>query len=163
MVSNQFEGHASMAQNRSMPIRLRPSLDHDFDYCRRIYFSEMNWIIQELGLDRIAQETSFRKHWNSTQVRVVVLDRTDVGWVQTIRQDDQLFVAQMFVDSRFQRQGIGTEVMKRLIREATALNLAVRLNVVRINPARRLYERLGFRVTHEDERKFYMKRDPDLT
>jgi hypothetical protein len=23
------------------------------------------------------------------------------------------------------------------------------------------YERLGFRVTHEDDRKFYMKRDPD--
>lgn len=65
----------------------------------------------------------------------------------------------MFVDSRFQRQGIGTEVMKRLISEATALNLAVRLNVVTINPARRLYERLGFRVTNEDERKFCMKRD----
>jgi ribosomal protein S18 acetylase RimI-like enzyme len=32
---------------------------------------------------------------------------------------------------------------------------------VKINPALRLYERLGFRITHEDERKFYMKRDPD--
>jgi len=25
----------------------------------------------------------------------------------------------------------------------------------------RLYERLGFHTTHEDDRKFYMKRDPD--
>ena len=65
----------------------------------------------------------------------------------------------MFVDGPFQRMGIGTEVMGRLIGEATAFNLAVRLNVVRINPARRLYERLGFRITHEDDRKFYMKRD----
>jgi ribosomal protein S18 acetylase RimI-like enzyme len=32
---------------------------------------------------------------------------------------------------------------------------------VKINPALRLYERLGFRITHEDERKFYRKRDPD--
>jgi GNAT superfamily N-acetyltransferase len=53
----------------------------------------------------------------------------------------------MSVDGRFQSNGIGTEVMKRLISEATAFNLAVRLNVVRINPVRRLYERLGFRVT----------------
>ena len=52
--------------------------------------------------------------------------------------------------------------MKRLISEATALNLAVRLNVVRINPARRLYERMGFRVKHEDDQKFYMKRDVDV-
>jgi GNAT superfamily N-acetyltransferase len=95
----------------------------------------------------------------SMQVRIIVLDGSDVGWVQTIRKNEELFVAQMFVDGRFQRKGIGTKVMKRLISEATAFNLAVRLNVVRINPARRLYERLGFRVTHEDHRKFYMKRD----
>jgi GNAT superfamily N-acetyltransferase len=151
-----------MLQNRPVPIELRPALDHDFEYCRRLYFSEMRWIIEELHLDRTAQETGLRQQWNSTQVRIVVLDGTDVGWVQTIREQDELFVGQMFVDGRFQRKGIGTEVMKRLISEATAFNLAVRLNVVRINPARRLYERLGFRVTHEDDRKFYMKRDADV-
>jgi len=66
----------------------------------------------------------------------------------------------MFVDHPFQRKGIGTEVMKRLIGEAAQVHQTVRLNVVKINPARRLYERLGFRVTHEDDRKFYMKLDP---
>ena len=151
-----------MLQNRPVPIELRPALDYDFEYCRRLYFGEMSWIIEELHLHRAAQETSFRKQWNSTQVRLIALDGTDVGWVQTIREDDELFVAQMFVDSRFQRKGIGTEVMRRLISEAAAFNLAVRLNVARINPARRLYERLGFRVTREDDRKFYMKRDADV-
>ena len=95
------------------------------------------------------------------QVRIIVLDGTDVGWLQTVREDGDIFIAQVFVDSPFQRRGIGTEVMKRLISEAAALNLAVRLNVVRTNPALRLYERLGFRVAHEDDRKFYMKRVAD--
>jgi GNAT superfamily N-acetyltransferase len=72
------------------------------------------------------------------------------------------FVAQLFVDDPFQGRGIGTEVMNRLIGEATRFNQAVRLAVVKINPALRLYERLGFHVTHEDDRKFYMKRDPDI-
>jgi GNAT superfamily N-acetyltransferase len=145
-----------------VPIELRPALDQDFVFCRRLYFDEMSWIVEELRLDRTAQETSFRQQWNSTQVRIIVLDGSDAGWVQTIREDDELFVGQLFVDSRFQRKGVGTEVMKRLIREAARLNLAVRLSVVRINPARRFYERLGFRVTHEDDRKFYMKRDADV-
>src|SRR5215469_5326612 len=153
---------ASMLQNRPVPIELRAALDHDFEYCWQLYLGEMRWVIEELHLDRTAQETSFRQQWNSTQVRIIVLDGTDAGWVQTIREADELFVAQMFVDSPFQRRGIGTEVMKRLISEANAFNLAVRLNVIRINPARRLYERLGFRVTHEDDRKFYMKRDADV-
>jgi GNAT superfamily N-acetyltransferase len=149
-------------QNRPVPIELRPALGHDFEYCKRLYFEGMGWIIEELHLDRAAQETGFRQQWNMTQVRIVVFDFTDVGWVQTVREDDELFVGQMFVESRFQRKGIGTQVMKRLISEATAFNLPVRVNVVRINPARRLYERLGFRVTHEDDRKFYMKRDADV-
>jgi GNAT superfamily N-acetyltransferase len=151
-----------MLQNRPVPIEMRPALDHDFEYCRRLYFAEMRWIIEELHLDRTAQEASFRQQWNSTQVRIIVLDGADVGWIQIIREDHDLFVAQILVDGPFQRRGIGTEVMKRLIGEASGLNLAVRLNVVRINPARRLYERMGFRVTHKDDRKLYMKRDADI-
>jgi ribosomal protein S18 acetylase RimI-like enzyme len=37
----------------------------------------------------------------------------------------------------------------------------VTLGVVKKNPALRLYKRLGFHITHEDERKFYMKRELD--
>jgi GNAT superfamily N-acetyltransferase len=139
-----------------MPMALRPALQQDFGYCRRIYFAEMNWVIEELHLDLAAQEIGFQQQWDPTQVRIVVLDGADVGWLQTITQAHELFVAQMFVDRPFQRKGIGTEVMKQLIGEATQLNYTVRLNVVKINPVRRLYERLGFRVTHEDDRKFYM-------
>jgi len=143
-----------------MPISFRQALDQDFDYCKRIYFGEMEWIIKELHLDTAAQAASFQQQWDPTQVRIIALDGSDVGWLQTLTQDDELFVAQMFVDRPFQRRGIGTEVMKRLIAEAARVNQTMRLNVVKINPAMRLYERLGFQVIREDDRKFYMKRDP---
>jgi ribosomal protein S18 acetylase RimI-like enzyme len=146
-----------------MPVALRPALDQDFDYCRRLYFGEMEWIIEKLHLDRAAQAVSFQQQWNASQVRIMVLEGADIGWLQTIMQDNELFIAQMIVARPFQRKGIGTEVMKHLIGEAGRLNQAVRLNVVKINPARRLYERLGFQITREDDRKFYMKRDPDVS
>lgn len=145
-----------MLNNGCMPLALRPALQQDFEYCRRLYFAEMKWIIEELHLDQTAQEVSFQQQWCRTQARIIVFDDVDVGWLQTVMQADELFIAQMFVDRPFQRKGIGTEVMKRLIGEATQLNRTVRLNVVKINPARRLYERMGFRVTHEDDRKLYM-------
>jgi ribosomal protein S18 acetylase RimI-like enzyme len=91
------------------------------------------------------------------------LDGVDIGWLQTATHDDELFIAQLFVDRLFQHRGIGTELVKRLIEEAECADQSVRLEVVKINPARRLYERLGFRVTHEDGRKFHMKRDRNLT
>jgi hypothetical protein len=50
-----------------------------------------------------------------------------------------------------------------VIDEAQQQAKAVTLGVVKINPARRLYERLGFRVTHDDEYKFYMRREAGPT
>ena len=64
------------------------------------------------------------------------------------------------MDGAFQGRGIGTQVMKQLIGEAATAGQAVCLDVVKINRALRLYERLGFRITGEEERKFYMRREP---
>jgi ribosomal protein S18 acetylase RimI-like enzyme len=75
-------------------------------------------------------------------------------------KEDALFLAQLFVDRALRGQGIGTAVVNALVEEAMRANRALTLGVVKTNPALRLYERLGFRVTHEDERKFYMRRDP---
>ena len=139
-----------------MQVALRPAHQQDFEYCRQLYFSEMKWIIDRLHLDQAAHEAGFQEQWNPSQVSIITLDGATVGWLQTVTQAHELLVAQMFVERRFQRKGIGTEVMRRVIGEAGRLDHVVRLNVVKINPARRLYERLGFRVIHEDDRKFYM-------
>jgi ribosomal protein S18 acetylase RimI-like enzyme len=149
------------ATDKPMQIALCPARTQDFEYCKRLYFDGMKNIIEELHLNIAAQAASFRDQWALAEVRIITLDSSDVGWLQSKTQDDGLFIAQLFVDSPFQRKGIGTEVMHRLIGEATRLNQAVRLEVVKINPALRLYERLGFQTADEDDRKFHMKRDPD--
>ncbi len=145
-----------------MLIALRPALPEDFEYCRRLYFAGMSRIIKELNLDEAAQAVSFRQHWVLAEVRIITLDDSAIGWLQSTTREDGFFVAQLFLDTPFQGRGIGSEVMHRLIGEAAQLRQPVRLSVVKINPAVRLYERLGFRITHEDERKFYMRRDPDM-
>jgi len=106
-----------------------------------------------------AQVATFREQWDVEQVRIITLNGTDIGWLQSFVKDDTLFLGQLFVDGVLRRQGIGTGVVKGLIEEAARAGRAVTLGVVKINPALRLYERLGFRTTHEDERKFYMRRD----
>ena len=145
-----------------MQIVLRPAVSQDFEYCKRLYFTGMKKIIEELGLDMSAQAASFLQNWDLAEVRIIAVGNSEVGWLQSSVRDDGLFVAQLFVDDPFQGQGIGTEVMNRLIGEASRLNQAVCLAVVKTNPALRLYERLGFHITHEDDRKFYMKRNPDI-
>lgn len=142
-----------------MQIAFRPAVAGDYEYCNRLYFDGMSWIIDQLQLDRVAQQAGFRVQWILAQVRIITLDGCDVGWLQTTVREDGLFIAQLFVDGPFQGRGIGTEVMKRLIQDH--FSQAVLLEVVKINPALRLYERLGFQITHEAGHKFRMRRDPD--
>ena len=145
--------------DQPMLIALRPAFADDFDYCRRLYFAEEEWLMEELNLDRAALAATLQQKWGPAQVRIITLDGSDVGWVQSFTQEGELFIGEIVIDGPFQRKGIGTEVINRLIGEAARLNQAVRLSVAKINPALRLYERLGFEVTHKDDRKYYMKRD----
>jgi ribosomal protein S18 acetylase RimI-like enzyme len=141
-----------------MRATFRPGHPDDFDYCARLYFEGMATIIKELNLDMDLQVANFRQHWNAAQVRIITRDGTDIGWLQCFIEDGALFLAQLFVDGAWRRQGIGTDVVRALIDEAGKAGRAVTLGVVKMNPALRLYERLGFRTTHEDERKFYRRR-----
>jgi ribosomal protein S18 acetylase RimI-like enzyme len=148
-----------MIEQFAARINLRAARPEDFDYCARLYFEGMGTIIKELNLDMEAHAAGFRQRWDVAQVRIITLDGADIGWLQSFVKDDALFLAQFFVDSGLRRRGIGTEVMKALVEEAARTGRAMTLGVVKTNPAVRLYERLGFRTTHEDERKFYMRRD----
>jgi ribosomal protein S18 acetylase RimI-like enzyme len=54
-------------------------------------------------------------------------------------------------------RGIGTRLVERLLADARERNAAVTLNVEPYNPARRLYERFGFRVIEEDPTNLLME------
>jgi len=142
-----------------MDIGFRPATAQDFDYCASLYFAGMEATIRQLGLDMATHTASFRERWDAAEVRIITRDGSDIGWMQTAPESDAVFLKQLFVDGPLRGQGIGTEVMHRLIIEAANTGRGMALGVVKTNPAKRLYDRLGFRVTHDDGRKFYMRRD----
>lgn len=143
-----------------MQIDFRPVTPEDFAYCAKLYFEAMDATIRALNLDLDRHTASFRNQWSAAEVRIVTRNGVDIGWLQTAAETDALFLKQLFVDAPLRNRGIGTVVMHRLMDEAAHAGRAVTLGVVKTNPALRLYERLGFTTTHEDERKFYMRHGP---
>jgi GNAT superfamily N-acetyltransferase len=142
-----------------LPTAFRPARPDDFDFCARPYFAGMEETIRQLKLDMVKQSANLRERWNVSEVRIITSDGTDVGWIQSSVRDGALCLEQIFIDAAFQRRGIGTGIISDLIDQATQAGQPVTLGVVKTNPARDLYERLGFRITHEDDRKFYMRRE----
>ena len=141
-----------------MQTTLRPARADDFEFCARLYFSGMEETIRQLKLDMVAQNRNLRERWNTEEVQIITSDGADVGWMQSSIRDGARYLEQIFIDTPFQGRGIGTGIIHGLIDEATRAGQPVTLGVVKTNPAKRLYERLGFRITHDD-RKFYMRRE----
>jgi adenylate kinase family enzyme/GNAT superfamily N-acetyltransferase len=142
-------------------IDLRPAAPADYAYCASMYFAGMEASIRSLQLDPVLHENDLRQRWTAAEVRVIRRDGADVGWVQSRSEDGSVFIAQLFVEGPLQGRGIGTAIVRRIIADAGRAARSVTLGVVKTNPALRLYRRLGFRITHEDDRKFYMRRDAD--
>lgn len=141
------------------PIALRPACNEDFAFCVKLYLSAMANVIRDLKLDPAKQEENLRHLWVADQVQIVMCDGADAGWIQVAVQDSTLHLEQIFVDAPFRGRGIGTRLITDLIDQATRARQPMTLAVVRSNRALKLYERLGFRIIDEDDRKFYMKRE----
>ena len=74
-----------------------------------------------------------------------------IGCLKVQRSSSEFKLNRVFLLPAFQGRGIGSELVRDLLIEAHSAGLPVRLRVFKINPARRLYERLGFVVTGETE------------
>ena len=119
----------------------------------------MDEVIRQLNLDVTSHARGFRDRWNVAEVEIISCDHIEIGRVETSIVDGALYLGQIFIVPPFQRRGIGTGVIHGIIDKATKTGRPVTLSVVKANPAKKLYERLGFRVTDTDNRKFYMRRD----
>jgi GNAT superfamily N-acetyltransferase len=64
---------------------------------------------------------------------------------------------QLYLLKEFQRRGLGTQLVKRLFVEARELNIPIRLRVLAVNPAKGLYERLGFVVVERTPERYFLE------
>jgi ribosomal protein S18 acetylase RimI-like enzyme len=99
-----------------------------------------------------AQQHAAREDWYATafpgaRATVLLVDDEPAGRLLTWRGDGTTHVVDVAVHPRHRGHGLGTAALRAVLDEADG---PVRLVVRRDNPARRLYERLGFRpVAHE--------------
>jgi len=141
-----------------MEIQVRDARPADVDFARALYFETMRGMIEPLfGWDQRRQEESFAGWFDLQQASIIMADGRDVGWMQVRANEREIFLGSLYVIPEMQRLGIGTHVLRELIAQSTLSSRPLTLAVMKNNPAIRLYERLGFRLTHEDQYKFYMR------
>ena len=137
---------------------LREASQLDFGFAWRLYLDTMKPLLVALDAwDDDKLEAAFRGFFNPWEIKIVQLDGNDVGWFQVSREPTELCLDQIHFVAEARGRGIGSQIIGSLIREASQEHLDVSLTLVKGNPSRALYERLGFRLVGEDETKFHMR------
>ncbi len=78
------------------------------------------------------------------RAQVIVVQGRVVGSIEVVRDDDALWLLRVELDPAVHGRGLGTALVRDLQQQASNEGRQVRLDVFAHNPARRLYERLGF-------------------
>jgi ribosomal protein S18 acetylase RimI-like enzyme len=116
-----------------------------------------------------AVQRGFLHRWldDDSDPLVIQVDGDIVGVVDYVNHDDSVYIGRIEIDPSMQGRGLGTAVLSDIIAEADRSGEDVTLEVIDVNPARRLYERLGFVETATVGRKIHLRRpasrpDPEL-
>ena len=96
-----------------------------------------------------------RSFWNERVAKgllqVIEVGGVVAGLLEVHRSEGAVEVVNLELAPEFQRAGIGSAILVDIQEEAAARGAGVVLQVLKVNPARRLYERLGFVATGETE------------
>ena len=154
-----------------MTISLRRYHDDDREFLFKLYASTRADEIAPFGWPPAQQEAFLRMQFTAQQRwyemsyaqadhQIIERDGTAIGRIMVLRKPESVLLVDIALLAEFRGQGIGGDLLRGLIQECDRKKLPLRLQVQRVNPAQRLYERLGFKKTGEDQMYFQMERPP---
>lgn len=141
-------------------VALRPVTSDDRAFLVEVYGStrdaELSQVSWEAGqreafveMQFAAQDAQYRQHNPRGRFDVVEVDGVPAGRLYVDRRPGDLRVVDISLLPQFCGQGVGRELLTRLMDQAAAEGRIVSIHVEIHNPAAALYARLGFEVVAE--------------
>ncbi len=139
-------------------FQLRPATADDRDFAYALHRQTFRaYVEQTWGYwDEQEQQNQFEAKFNTAISRVVELDGAPIGWLVVKHYETHVFLDYIALLPDYQRRGFGEQLVRQVIAEAG--DKPVELRVLKVNPARRLYERLGFVVVADLDYKYLLRR-----
>jgi ribosomal protein S18 acetylase RimI-like enzyme len=137
----------------SVRYRLRPFEMRDAPALYAIHRAAMgDYVVQQWGpWDEALQRQFFEERIALSLMQVIEVTGGIAGIYEWEKMPDALNVVNIEVSPWLQGRGIGTAILRDAQRIAAERGVPVTLQVLKFNPAKRLYERLGFVETGESE------------
>jgi ribosomal protein S18 acetylase RimI-like enzyme len=150
------------------PVGLRPVTPEDEAFLYAVYAGTRREEVAAWGWDAAqqeaflkmqftAQQRSYQLQYPEAEHQVITLGGRPVGRIMVLRTAAEVLLIDIALLPESRRAGVGTALIEDLLEEAARSGKPVRLQVLKSNPARRLYQRLGFTTTGESGIHFQME------
>lgn len=139
-------------------LTFRKAAEADKPFLLRLREATMRDYLKQSGLpfDEAAQIARSMDRFEHAQI--VMQDGHDIGLLKNDKSTNPWELVQIQLLPAYQRKGIGETLLRQTLAEASKAKVAVLLSVLKVNPAKRLYERVGFReIGEKDGIRFLMQ------
>ncbi len=139
-----------------MRIQLRRARDEDRAFLVEVHVRALGPVaLVGYGWPAFRLERQFEREIEVANCHVIVVDDVDAGYISVEDKGEHWYIDAIAIAPNYQKKGVGTAALEAIL--AAAGTLPVRLNVLHVNRAKALYERLGFRTILRDERRQIME------
>ncbi len=141
-----------------LSITLRPATVEDSDFVFETKKQALGpYIEKQWGWDETWQREYHDEKFDPTPMSVILVDGRPAGYLIVQEEEWYTTLESIHLMPAYQNKGIGTTLIRQVIDNSRRKRRPVRLKVLIINPAIKLYQRLGFEIVGETATHYIME------
>lgn len=126
----------------------------------KAYLLSLRKLTMTEHLERVGRFYTDKQHLARIEMhyefaKIIFYKNEKIGTIKFLIHDEELEILQIQIHPEYQGKGFGNIVINYIINQAN--NKPVKLSVLKGNPAKKLYESLGFIVINENEQEWFMQ------
>lgn len=151
-------------------LSLRPIQDEDLAVLNEIYSSTRQEELKQVtAWDEVlkqeflnqqfnAQHQYYQKNYVGGAFYLIKKGKMDIGrlYIHENFQEKGIRIIDIVLLPKWQKQGIGKGILEDIIKKATEIDRPVSIHVESFNPAKHLYDRLGFKKISETNGVYHL-------
>lgn len=144
-----------------MEYSFRNCTVNDFDFLFELKKQNFKWYVDKIwGWKDDEQKERLKQDLEEhlSHKRIILIDNKVVGvYAVHITENGDLFINEISILREYQNKGIERKILEKQLKENQSKGIRTILQVFKDNPAKSLYEKLGFKVYEETETHYRME------
>jgi len=136
---------------------MRQANHSDIEFLQKLRCATMNEYLEKMGLPIDKDSHLKRINYHFEAANILNIYGKPIGLFKYYEEKNKWHVVQVQIMPQYQGKGIGQSILSCLQKQAKKDSKIISLSVLKSNPAKKLYEKLGFSIIAQSDNEFMME------